>query len=133
MNYEHIIQYFIEEVFNRGNISVIHEAVSPNYKYTSPTERMNGPQELAAFVAAFRSAFPDLKISILEQLSTGESVTTRIRFTGSHHGDFLGMPPTHKSVDVEGCVISKFQDGLIVEEWEILDQLTLLQQLGATA
>ncbi len=133
MKNKEIIQLFIEKVFNKGNLSVIQETVSPSYQYTSPTEQMNGPEELAAFVVAFRSAFPDLNISVLEQFDAGETVTTRIRFTGSHHGEFLGMPPTHKSVDVQGCVISTFKDGLIVEEWEILDQLTLLQQLGAAA
>ncbi len=133
MKNEHIIRLFIEEVFNKGNISVIHEIISPHYQYISPTEKMNGLEELEGFVVAFREAFPDLRVTISEQFSTGDTVISRIRFTGSHRGEFLGMPPTHKSIDVEACVISTFADGLIYKEWEIIDQLTLLQQLGAAA
>ncbi|MGB0371360.1 MAG: ester cyclase [Opitutales bacterium] len=133
MNNAQIVQRFIEDVLNQGQISTISEIAHPQYRYTSPTEQMNGPEELGAFVAALRAAFPDLKVEILDQLDSGESVCTRIRFTGTHQGDFLGMNPSYKSVDVEGCIISKFQDARIHEEWEILDQLTMLKQLGVAA
>ena len=133
MKNDQIICIFIEEDLNRGNLNVLHETIHPSYQYQSPTEIMNGPDELAAFVVAFREAFPDLNIAVLEQIHAGESVVTRIRFTGTHLGQFLDLPPTGKSVIVEGCIISKFKEGLICEEWEILDNLTLLQQLGVSA
>ena len=127
------IQDFIEAVFNQGDLCKIQQIIHPNYIYTSPTERMDGPEALAGFVQAFRMSFPDLRVVILDQDSGENSVFTRIRVTGTHRGEFLGMPPTNKAIDVEGCVISKFEDGLILEEWELLDQLTLLQQLGVAS
>lgn len=133
MNHKATIQLFIEEVFNKGNLNVLHELLHPDYRYASPTEKMESPQELAGFVAVFGAAFPDLNIKILDQVSEANTVVTRIRLSGSHQADYFGIPPTGKSVDVEGCVFSRFVDGLIAEEWEILDQLTLLQQLEQTA
>lgn len=133
MNKSEIIQDFIEAVFNRGDLSKIQQFIHPNYSYLSPTERMDGPEALSGFVQAFRMSFPDLNITIIDQDSGAHSVFTRIRVTGTHRGEFLGMPATHKAINVEGCVISKFEDDMILEEWELLDNLTLLQQLGATA
>ena len=131
-NYE-IVKIFIEEVFNKGNLNAISEYVHPNYNYASPMDNMKGPAELAAFVVTFRAAFPDLNIKILLQFSEDESVFTRLRIRGTHRGEFLGMSATNKSIDIEGCVISTFDEGQIATEWEIIDQLTLLQQLGVAA
>ena len=133
MKNHEVIQKFIKEVLNHGNMNALNEFVHPNYKYASPLDKMDSPAELAAFVIAFRAAFPDLRVSILQQLSEEDAVFTRIRIEGTHRGEFLGISSTGKRIDVEGCVISTFEEGLIATEWEIIDQLTLLQQLGVAA
>ena len=124
------IRLLIEEVFNKGNLTVLDEVIHADYLYQSPTERMEGIGELRAFIQALRIAFPDLHIHIDEQILEGDKVTTRITMSGTHRGDFLGLPETGKSVNLQGVIISHLEDGLIREEWELLDQLTLLQQLG---
>ena len=124
------VSLLIDEVFNKGNLSVLEEIVHPDYHYESPTETMEGIADLKAFAQAFRSAFPDLQISIDEQIAEGEKVSTRISMTGTHRGDFLGLPATDRKVQLQGVVLSRLEDGLIKNEWELLDQLTLLQQLG---
>ncbi len=132
MNTKTNVCLLIEEVFNKGNLSVLEEVIHTGYRYRSPTESMEGIEDLRAFVLAFRSAFPDLHIRIDDQISEGDKVATRITMTGTHLGDFLGMPATNQSVCIQGLVISHLKEGLIAEEWELLDQLTLLQQLGIT-
>lgn len=124
------IRLLIEEVLNGGNTAVLDEVIHANYRYQSPTESMEGVEDLKAFILAFRIAFPDLYIQIEDQIAEGDKVSTRITMTGTHQGDFLDLPPTGKSVQLQGVVLSRLEDGLIVEEWELLDQLTLLQQLG---
>lgn len=126
------VRLLIEEVFNKGNLNVLNEVVHENYSYRSPTENMEGIDDLRAFVMAFRSAFPDLHIGIDGQIAENERACTRITMTGTHKGDFLDLPPTGKSVKLQGVVISQLEEGLILKEWELLDQLTLLQQLGIT-
>lgn len=129
-NNKQTVRLLIEEVFNKGNLNVIDEVIHNGYRYTSPDESMEGIEDLRAFVIAFRMAFPDLCIRIAEQIAEGDKVCTRIAMTGTHRGDFLGTPPTGKQAHLQGVIISRLEDGLIVAEWELLDQLTLLRQLG---
>lgn len=124
------VRLLIEEVINKGRLSLLQELIHSNYRYQSPTESMEGMEDLRAFIQAFRSAFPDLYIRIDDQVAEAEKVCTRISMTGTHEGDFIGLPVTGKSVQIQGVILSRFDDGLIIEEWELLDQLTLLQQLG---
>ena len=129
-NSKETVRLLIDEVFNQGNLSVLEEIVHPDYCYESPTETMEGIADLKAFAQAFRSAFPDLHISIDDQIAEGEKVSTRISMTGTHRGDFLGLPATDRKVELQGVVLSRLEEGLIKNEWELLDQLALLQQLG---
>ncbi len=124
------IRLLIEEAFNRGNLLVLKDIIHPDYQYSSPSDSMEGIDDLKAFIMAIRSAFPNLHIEILEQVAEGYKVCTRISMTGTHQGDFLGIPATSKTVNLQGVVISQLRDDLIAKEWELLDQLTLLQQLG---
>ena len=130
MNKKDIISTFIREALNIGNISVIEELVHKDYRYTSPSDKLTSPSELRAFVSALREAFPDLQVEVTDQLEEMDKVCTRITIKGTHNGPFLDIPPTGKTIDVEGVVISRFQDGLIKEEWELLDQYKFLSQLG---
>lgn len=127
------VRLFIEEAINRGNLIVLNEIIHPEYRYASPTESMKGIDQLEAFILALRSAFPDLVVTIEEQFGEDRKVCTRISMTGTHQGDFLGIPATGKSIDLQGVIISRLEEGFIVSEWELLDQLTLLQQLGLAA
>lgn len=130
MNKKSILSTFIHEAFNLGHTSVISELIHSDYHYTSPSEELNGPSELAAFVSALRVAFPDLHVGVLDQIEDGEKVCTRITIKGTHYGPFLDIPPTGNLIDIEGVVISRFKDGMIHEEWELLDQYAFLSQLG---
>lgn len=124
------VRLFIEEALNRGNTSVLKEIIHARYRYSSPTETMEGIEQLEGFILALRIAFPDLHVSIEDQIGENDKVCTRVSMTGTHQGDFLGTPPSGKTVNLQGVIISHLEDGLILQEWELLDQLSLLQQLG---
>jgi steroid delta-isomerase-like uncharacterized protein len=129
-NHKHTVRLLIEEVFNKGNLSVLEELIHSDYRYQSPTETMEGIEDLRAFVLGLRNAFPDLHVCVNDQIAEDEKVSTKITLTGTHAGDFLGLLATGKSVELQGVILSRLEDGLIREEWELLDQLSLLQQLG---
>lgn len=129
-NTQSIVRLLIEECINQGNLNVLKEIIHPQYRYTSPNESMVGIDQLTAFIRALRTAFPDLLVTINDQFSSGPKTCTRISMTGTHRGDFLGTPPTGQTISIQGVIISRLKDGLIHEEWELLDQLNLLQQLG---
>ena len=80
----------------------------------------------------YRAAFPDLRMEAQDVLVSGDKVVARVRATGTHQGENLGMPATGKSLDVQLIDITRFgDDGLAHEHWGVFDALKMMQQLGA--
>jgi steroid delta-isomerase-like uncharacterized protein len=121
---------FIDEVINNGNFSVLNELIHPNYVYRSPDQELHGVEGIKDLFTAYRAAFPDLNIEIDDLVAADEKVVISFTLTGTHKDDLMGIAATDKQVKVHGVVMSRFEDGKIIEEWEILDQLTMFQQLG---
>jgi steroid delta-isomerase-like uncharacterized protein len=84
------------------------------------------------FFRMYLAAFPDLRMEPEDVLPSGDKVIARTRGTGTHRGDFMGLPATGRSIDVELIDIMRFRDdGLVQEHWGVFDALTMMQQLGA--
>ena len=84
------------------------------------------------FFAVFMAAFPDLRFDAEDILASGDKAVGRVKVTGTHEGEFLGVPATGKAIDVQVIDILRFgDDGLAHEHWGVFDALTMLQQLGA--
>jgi steroid delta-isomerase-like uncharacterized protein len=80
----------------------------------------------------YRAAFPDLRMEAEDVLVDGDKVVARVRVTGTHQGEFMGMPATGKSVAIQLIDIIRFgEDGLVHEHWGVTDALAMMQQLGA--
>ena len=83
------------------------------------------------FFEMYRAAFPDLRMDPEDVLASGDKVVARVRATGTNTGEFMGMPPSGKNVDVELIDIIRFgDDGLAHEHWGVFDALAMMQQLG---
>ena len=78
----------------------------------------------------FFTGFPDIDFQILDTVVDGERVAMRFRVTGTHTGDFQGIPATGRKMAVQGMTIMRFRDGKIAERWNQFDQMGLMQQLG---
>jgi steroid delta-isomerase-like uncharacterized protein len=78
----------------------------------------------------FRQATPGKHV-IVDQIAEGDRVVSRIRGSGRHVGDHLGVPASGADVEVDGVVIHRIENGKIVEHWALLDMATFLQQVGA--
>jgi len=115
-----ILRHFIEEAWNQGNLNVIEECFSTNL---AEIGRRNIPM--------YRTAFPDIHVTVEDQVAEGELVATRATVRGTHKGEFTGIPPTGKQVTVTALSICRIADGKIVENWDNWDRLGLMQQLGA--
>ena len=84
------------------------------------------------FFEMYVAAFPDLRMEPQDVLPSGDKVVARVKCTGTQTGDFMGMPATGKSVEVEAIDILRFgDDGLVHEHWGVFDALAMMQQLGA--
>ncbi len=83
------------------------------------------------FFRMYRAAFPDLRFEIDDILPSGDKAVARARATGTNKGDFMGMPATGKSVEVQLIDIMRFDDdGLVAEHWGVVDVMAMMQQLG---
>ena len=83
------------------------------------------------FFRMYVAAFPDLRMTPEDVLASGDKVVVRVRATGTHEGEFMGVPATGKSIDVQAIDIVRFEDdGLAHEHWGVFDAMTMMQQLG---
>ena len=85
-----------------------------------------------AFFRMQVAGFPDTRMEVQDIVASGDKVVARVRYLGTHRGEFMGMPATGKGVDVELIDIFRFgDDGLVHEHWGVMDELAMMQQLGA--
>lgn len=123
---------FVEEAFNRGNLAIIDEVFAPTYiNHSTPPGLPPGPAGTKHFVAMWRTAFPDVCMTVEDLVTEGEKVVIRWTATGTHAGPLMGVSPTGRRAAVSGIDIVRIADHKIVEGWGSFDQLGLLRQLGA--
>ena len=121
-----------EEVFNKGNVEILPELFSPDYYFRSPLGiEAKGPDGFKQIVTMFLTAFPDIHVTIDDMFAVQDKVATRFTITGTFKGEMMGIAPTGKKATVAAIVITRWEGGKEVEAWEVIDMLSMLQQLGA--
>jgi steroid delta-isomerase-like uncharacterized protein len=84
------------------------------------------------FFRSYRAAFSDLHMDAVEIIASGDKTVARVTASGTQNGEFMGIPPSGKRIEVQLIDIMRFDDaGLVCEHWGVMDMLTMLQQLGA--
>jgi len=122
---------FIEEVINKQNLNAANNLVSEDFTEHVPFPGQGpGREGLKFALNSMFLGFPDMKWTVDEQIAEGEKVVSRFTWTGTHKGEFMGIPPTNKRVKVWGVVIDVVRNGLFSESRIIMDSVGLLQQLG---
>lgn len=122
----------LDEVYSQGNLEVIDELVASDFvgHGTAADGGDQGRDAYKHFVVEMRRAFPDLRITVEDQIAEGDKVVTRWRARGTHTGTFQGIPPTGRSGEMSGTTIDRLADGKLVECWANTDDLGMLRQLG---
>jgi steroid delta-isomerase-like uncharacterized protein len=129
--HETALRRLIDQAWNRGHLAVVDEIVAAGYSAHDPTmAREPAPDGFKKVVELFRAAFPDLRYSIEDVIEAGDRIALRFVAAGSHGGEFLGIPPTGRAVEIQGIAIYRFESGRIVEGWFQWDALGLMRQLG---
>ena len=126
-----IVRDFVDEVITRGNIEA-----AANYVWEDVVEQVPLPGQgpgldgLKDILRAMRAGFPDIVFSIQEQIAEDYKVASRFEWTGTHQGEFLGIPATGRPVRIWGIVIDRLEEGRIKDTRIIMDTLGLMTQLG---
>jgi steroid delta-isomerase-like uncharacterized protein len=125
-----IFRRYVEEVPNQGNLEVADEIFGRYLAHQSDGATLErGPEDVKRFTEEYRSAFPDWRISIDEQIAEGDKVVNRVTLRGTHQRQFRDMAPTGKEVEVKAVTIFRFSpEGKVVETWDYFDQLRLMRQ-----
>jgi steroid delta-isomerase-like uncharacterized protein len=128
-----LIRRWFEEIWNSGRMEAIDEMASPDVIGHGQAQHATdiGLEEFKVFAAGFRSAFPDMKVTINYIIEQGDKVVARWTATMTHTGEFLGIAPTGKRATITGTSTQRISGGKVVEGWDNWDQLGLLVQIGA--
>ena len=126
-----LIRRIFEEAFNQGSLAVVDELLSSDhFAHTAFGGAPNGPQGLKWLIAMFRTAFPDIHCTVEDEIRVADQFAAHWTMRGTHKGSFLGNPPTGRPVVVQGIIFARTENGQMVEDWTLIDELGILQQLG---
>jgi steroid delta-isomerase-like uncharacterized protein len=121
------------ELLSAGDIDGFGDLIAEDFVEHEETPGLEPSKEgVKQLFRMYRAAFPDLRMEAEDILASGDKVVARVRGTGTHQGEFMGISATGKSVDVQLIDIIRFgDDGLAHEHWGVFDALAMMQQLGA--
>jgi steroid delta-isomerase-like uncharacterized protein len=123
------------DAMNSGDPEVISktidEVVAPDAQIRTPLPiEATGAQLLKEVFGRLHRAFPDLRVTVEDVIAEGDKVVSRNSVSGTHEGEYMGIPPTGRSVTYNEIFIARFVNGRIAETWGIVDVLSQMRQLG---
>ena len=123
-----LVRRFVDEFWSAGNLDAVDELMAPDAVIHEPVT--GTPADLKPFASAIRAAFPDWHSTVEEMVAEGDRLVERWTGRGTHQGEFQGIPPTGRRVEVPGTVYYRILDSKIVEFRGQFDRMSLMQQLG---
>jgi steroid delta-isomerase-like uncharacterized protein len=125
--YKTIARRFVEDIFNARKTEAAKNFVTPDIIYHGMAEEVRGLEKFKQWVAEDLSAFPDLQITILEELVDQNKVALRWNLKATHEKDFADFPATHKKFETQGVEILHFEGDKIKEAWSMGNMADLVQ------
>ncbi len=119
-----------DEILNKGNIDMIDTQFASNYVNKTVSSTVNGQAEAKEFFGAFLTGFSDIKFVVDEIFGVDDRIIKRWTFSGTHSGEFSGIAATGNQITLQGVSVARIVDGKVAEEFDYMDDLGFLQQLG---
>ncbi len=127
-----LVRRFYDEVMNEGDLDRIAELCTEDMvDHESPPGTPEGIEGVKMFIGMFRTGFPDIHVELVSAVEEGDMVAARCRVTGTHEGEFMGVPPSHSKIDIEWIDMIRLEGDKCAEHWGVSDNLGLMQQIGA--
>ncbi len=131
-NKEVVRHKWYEELWDKWNLAMADDLFAPDYRlHLSGVPAPADGDTTKQIIGMFSAAFPDLRHTVDEMIGEGDTVAARWTVEGTHRGDFQGIPATGRQVRLSGTTVHHLAEGKIKETWLTVDNLDLLQQLGA--
>jgi steroid delta-isomerase-like uncharacterized protein len=127
-----LVNRLVEEVLNQHDLSVLDEIVSLDFveHEALPPGVPSGREGSIALFSMLLNAFPDFYATVEHLIAEGDQVVLHMTWTGTQEGEFMGIPPTGNRISIGVIDIIRVADGMLVEHWGVMDQATMMQQLG---
>ena len=125
-----VVQRYWDGKWNERRPEILDELQTSDVVYHGTSMNMNGIEEYKQVYSSFLSAFHDTQLEVEDLIAEGDKVMSRVSLRGTHGGELEGIPPTGKTLTASAFTVFRIVGGKIVEEWEILDELGMMQQLG---
>ena len=122
------VQRFYQDVINGRNLDALGELLTPDG--VDHTFGSQSPEQARQFFGMVQQAFPDMRVEVHEVIAEGDLVAARVTYTGTHQGEFVGIPATGRKTTISGVDFFRMQDGRQAEHWGGPDMFSLLMQLG---
>ena len=127
-----IVRRFFEELLSTDNFAVADEILSPDFRfYFAGSPVAMDLESYMEFLVARRAAFPDRRFIVEDMIGEGDKVSARFTMRGTHKGEFRGIAPSGTELTMTGIDMIRISEGKLVEDRVEVDQLGLMQQLGA--
>jgi steroid delta-isomerase-like uncharacterized protein len=132
-NFQTIIDSLLE-LWNTGNPEVVKQVYATGAERRDPnlTEATRGPEEIARYVAEVRAGYPDFTLQINDVVAQDDRLAVHWTVTGTHRGEWQGIAPTGKRINISGLSLEVIDNGKIIRDSVYFDRLTLLEQLGVS-
>lgn len=119
------VRSYFEDVLNRGDMAAADAIFMPEVSFQYPLGDLNGAEAVKGYIAAVRTAFPDVRFTVEDVFGEDDRVAARWRLAGTQSGVFRGKPPTRKHVTVSGNTVFRVRSGKIREMWVAFDPARL--------
>jgi steroid delta-isomerase-like uncharacterized protein len=128
-----LIGRFYEEILCGGDFDVLDELTADDFvdHEEGVPGQPPGKEGVKFFVTTMRTAFPDLQAEIGPTLESGDLASAHVTLKGTHKGDFMGVPASDKSFEIDTVDIIRVEGGRCAEHWGATDVISLMQQIGA--
>jgi predicted ester cyclase len=123
---------FVQVLQAEGQLHRVGEFVQPDVvDHARPPGAPAGAEGVSAVIGMIRAGFPDHDATVIHMVAEGDLVATYKTFTGTHDGEFFGVPPTGRRATIAVMDFVRYEDGRIAEHWNVVDVAGLMAQLGA--
>lgn len=125
------VRRFNKEFIEKGDLDSFTEIIDTSFiNHTAPPGVPKGPEGVLFFFNQFlKPAFPDLVVSINEQVAEEDKVTTYKTFIATHRGEFFGIPASGRKVFIEVMDVIRLKDGKFIDHWNVVDWQSVMQQI----
>jgi steroid delta-isomerase-like uncharacterized protein len=109
----------------------LDEVYAADLVWHEPDRDIEGSEEAKQFISMYKTAFPDLNVTVEDVIAEGDKAVTLWTIRGTHQGEIEELgPPTGRQVEFQGLTLHRIEGGKIIEEWDRYDNLGFMQQLG---